>query len=73
MLQDGPWSQQNLDAGACKIIPVPAPLGGALVVGEAFVTYFQQQQPMRTVPMRQAVITAWGRIDEDGSRCAARV
>jgi DNA damage-binding protein 1 len=31
-LVEGPWLQQNLDPGAALIIPVPAPLGGAIVV-----------------------------------------
>jgi hypothetical protein len=36
---DGPWQQPNLDGGASLIIPVPAPLGGAIVVGEQSIVY----------------------------------
>ncbi len=36
---EGPWQQNNLDAGASLLIPIPAPLGGVVVVGESSVTY----------------------------------
>jgi hypothetical protein len=35
---EGPWQQQNLDAGASLLIPVPAS-GGAVVVGESVVSF----------------------------------
>ncbi len=52
----GPWSHKNLDAGASKVVPVPAPLGGALVVGEASICYFASEQPMKSVPMKPTSI-----------------
>ena len=36
---DGPWQHANLDGGASLIIPVPAPLCGAIVVGEQSIVY----------------------------------
>ena len=51
-LDDGPWHQANLEAGSSKIIPVPAPLGGAIVVGESVLTYFNTQQPTRSTQIK---------------------
>jgi hypothetical protein len=51
-LEDGPWHQSNLEAGSSKIIPVPAPLGGAIVVGESVLTYFNTQQPVRSTQIK---------------------
>jgi DNA damage-binding protein 1 len=51
-LEDGPWHQPNLEAGSSKIIPVPAPLGGAIVVGESVLTYFNTQQPTRSTQIK---------------------
>ena len=36
---DGPWQQANLDIGASLIIPIAAPTGGVIVVGEQSVVY----------------------------------
>ncbi|KAI8467206.1 MAG: mono-functional DNA-alkylating methyl methanesulfonate N-term-domain-containing protein [Monoraphidium minutum] len=69
-LEEAPLAHQNLDAGASMIIPVPAPLGGAIVVGEAVVTYFSAgpRQYQRTAALCQTVVRAWCQIDDDGSR-----
>ena len=53
--KEGPWKHNNLDAGATMIIPVPGPLGGAIVVGESVITYFNQQQ-LKTVPIEQTTV-----------------
>jgi hypothetical protein len=57
-LEEGPLAHQNLDAGASMIIPVPAPLGGAIVVGESVVTYFSAGQPQyqRSAALRQTIV-----------------
>lgn len=52
---DGPWKHDNLDAGASLIIPVPSPPGGALVIGESVITYFNVDQ-LKTAPMKQSTI-----------------
>lgn len=54
--EDGPWSQQNLDAGAGMIIPVPSPAAGAVVVGENVITYFNSNQPPRSASLRQNIM-----------------
>eukprot|EP00879_Flechtneria_rotunda_P007343 GHRR01007704.1.p1 GENE.GHRR01007704.1~~GHRR01007704.1.p1 ORF type:complete len:982 (+),score=309.67 GHRR01007704.1:155-3100(+) len=68
-LEDGPWSQGNLDAGSSKVIPVPYPLGGAIVVGENVLTYFNTQQPTRSTQIKpNTAIQSWCAVDADGSR-----
>jgi len=54
--EEGPWKHSNLDNGANMIIPVPKPLGGAVVLGELVITYFNKGQ-MKTVSLPQNVIT----------------
>lgn len=60
-LEDGPWHQPNLEAGSSKIIPVPAPLGGAIVVGESVLTYFNTQQPTRSTQIKANTAVQVGR------------
>ncbi|KXJ05934.1 DNA damage-binding protein 1, partial [Exaiptasia diaphana] len=35
----GPWKQDNVEVEACRIIAVPEPLCGALIVGQESITY----------------------------------
>lgn len=42
---DGPWQQANLDIGASLIIPIAAPVGGVVVVGEQSVVYLDGPFP----------------------------
>ena len=59
VLQDfaeGPLAQQNLDAGANMLIPVPAPQGGVIVIGESVIAYFAEGQPMKVTPIKQTII-----------------
>jgi hypothetical protein len=51
-LEDGPWSQANVDAGSSKIIPVPHPLGGAIVLGESVLSYFNTQHATRSTQIK---------------------
>eukprot|EP00775_Hariotina_reticulata_P011705 gene11705-11850_t len=68
-LEEGPWHQSNLDAGSSKVIPVPQPLGGAIVVGESVLTYVHTQQPTRSTQIKpNTAIQSWAAIDADGSR-----
>ena len=41
-LREGPWSQGDVEGGSSLIIPVPAPLGGAIVVGESVIVYLNR-------------------------------
>ena len=70
-LEEGPLAHQNLDAGASMLVAVPAPLGGALVVGEAVVTYFSVGAPQyqRSAALSpQTIVRAVCPVDDDGSR-----
>ncbi|GJP48061.1 hypothetical protein CLOM_g7334 [Closterium sp. NIES-68] len=64
---DGPWLQSNLDGGAALIIPVPAPMGGAIIVGEQSIVYHNGGN-VKALPMRPCLVEAYGRVDPDGSR-----
>jgi hypothetical protein len=55
-LSDGPFRHSNLDAGASIVISVPAPLGGALVVGEAVIAYINQGHPMKCTPIKPTIV-----------------
>lgn len=68
---DGPWAQQNLDAGATAIMPVPAPLGGAVVLAEHVATYFSAQQPMKSAALKQTVIKVKRRLSRRAGRLCA--
>ncbi|KAF8072489.1 DDB1A [Scenedesmus sp. PABB004] len=68
-LEDGPLTQPNLDAGSSRLIPVPHPLGGAIVVGESVLTYLNDQQPTRSTQIKpNTAIQSWCKVDDDGSR-----
>ncbi|CAK0750170.1 hypothetical protein CVIRNUC_001969 [Coccomyxa viridis] len=67
-LAEGPWRQSNLDAGASMIIPVPAPMGGAIVLGESVIAYMGHGQQMKCTEITPTIIRAHGKVDEDGSR-----
>lgn len=43
-LHAGPWAQRDLDGGALKVIAIPLPLGGAVVLGENVIAYFHESQ-----------------------------
>lgn len=72
-LEEGPWSWTNLDSGSTKLIAVPKKLGGCIVVGESVITYITKHadgaKEMKSVSLKYpAVIKAYGRIDDDGTR-----
>ena len=55
-LSDGSWRQSNLDAGASMIITVPAPMGGAIVVGESVIAYMGHGHQMKCTEMTPTII-----------------
>lgn len=63
----GPWVQSNLDSGAGLIIPVPMPLGGAIIIGEQTIVY-HNGAVFKAISMRPSITKAYGRVDPDGSR-----
>jgi DNA damage-binding protein 1 len=68
-LLTGPWSQSNVDFSASYLIPVPAPLGGVLVIGMTTITYLHGVSGnVQTVEISPTQICAYGRIDALGTR-----
>uniref|UniRef100_A0ACD5TYR9 Uncharacterized protein n=1 Tax=Avena sativa TaxID=4498 RepID=A0ACD5TYR9_AVESA len=65
---EGPWSQNNLDKGASLLIPVPAPPGGVIIIGEQTIVYCNANSTFKAIPIKQSIIRAYGRVDPDGSR-----
>jgi len=64
---EGPWLQNNLDNGAGLLIPVPLPLGGAIIIGEQTIVYYNGSV-FKAIPIRPSITKAYGRVDNDGSR-----
>jgi DNA damage-binding protein 1 len=52
---EGPWSQNNLDNGAGLLIPVPAPLGGVIIIGEETIVYCNANSTFRAIPIKQVI------------------
>ncbi|KAM0880962.1 hypothetical protein ACQ4PT_033240 [Festuca glaucescens] len=65
---EGPWSQNNLDNGAGLLIPVLAPLGGVIIIGEETIVYCNGNSAFKAMPIKQSIIRAYGRVDPDGPR-----
>ena len=69
-----PWAQNDLEGGSNKIIPVPAPIGGVIVLGEETIVYLNKRDDETDVFLKainipeRASIVCYGAIDPDGSR-----
>lgn len=55
---EGPWSQNNLDNGAGLLIPVPAPLGGVIIIGEETIVYCNANATFKAIPIKQVVLSS---------------
>lgn len=66
-LATGPWAQSNVEAGASMLIPVPAPFGGVLVVGQQTIAYINGAD-FRTMSIPSTIIRSHGLVDPNGSR-----
>lgn len=64
---EGPWSQANVEAGANLLIPVPAPLGGVLIVSNQTIVY-HNGSTFHAIPMQTTVVQVYERVDQDGTR-----
>jgi DNA damage-binding protein 1 len=53
---EGPWSQNNLDNGAGLLIPVPAPLGGVIIIGEETIVYCNANSTFKAIPIKQVIL-----------------
>ncbi|KAG5189499.1 hypothetical protein JKP88DRAFT_353064 [Tribonema minus] len=66
-LAAGPWRHHNVEAKASKLVAVPEPMGGLLVLGQTTVTYHNGIS-VKATPISQTMITAVGRVDDTGGR-----
>jgi DNA damage-binding protein 1 len=57
---------EDVDSEACAIIPIPS--GGFVVAGRHSVAYFGDRKPIVLSAASAMTVSAWGRIDKDGSR-----
>lgn len=64
---EGPWSQANVEAGANLLIPVPAPMGGVLIVSNQTIVY-HNGSTFHAIPMQSTVVQVYESVDSDGSR-----
>ncbi|GMF12407.1 unnamed protein product [Phytophthora lilii] len=61
---EGPWSQSNVESGASLLIPVPAPVGGVLIVSNQTIVY-HNGSTFHAIPMQSTVIQVYGAVDKD--------
>lgn len=63
----GPVSKANVDS-ATMLVPVPAPSGGVLIVGELGITYMPLVGEEVSVVVKPTLFASCGFVDPDGSR-----
>ena len=64
----GPWRSDHVDPQASHVIPIPAPLGGAVLVADDSVTYFLNAETYECLPIDLCEVKTWAYVDPDGSR-----
>uniref|UniRef100_A0A671L6S9 DNA damage-binding protein 1 n=1 Tax=Sinocyclocheilus anshuiensis TaxID=1608454 RepID=A0A671L6S9_9TELE len=66
----GPWKQENMEAEASMVIPVPEPFGGAIFIGQESITYHNGDKYLAIAPptIKQSTIVCHNRVDPNGSR-----
>eukprot|EP00003_Mantamonas_plastica_P022436 TRINITY_DN380_c1_g1_i2.p1 TRINITY_DN380_c1_g1~~TRINITY_DN380_c1_g1_i2.p1 ORF type:complete len:1241 (+),score=459.79 TRINITY_DN380_c1_g1_i2:225-3725(+) len=65
--QEGPWSQNNVEMGASMLVPVPSPLGGAIIIGEQTITY-HYGSGFQSINMPLTIIKTVEQLDDEGHR-----
>ena len=64
----GPWRIDYVDPYSSHVIPVPAPLGGVVLVAEESVTYYLNADTYECQPIDLCEVKTWAYVDPDGSR-----
>ncbi|XP_054626549.1 DNA damage-binding protein 1 isoform X2 [Dunckerocampus dactyliophorus] len=66
----GPWKQENVEAEASMVIPVPEPFGGAIIIGQESISYHNGDKYLAIAPptIKQSTIVCHNRVDPNGSR-----
>ncbi|KXJ71791.1 DNA damage-binding protein 1 [Aedes albopictus] len=64
------WKQDNVETEATMLIPVPMPLGGAIVIGQESVVYHDGDSYVAVAPaiIKQSTINCYARVDSKGFR-----
>ncbi|XP_031628469.1 DNA damage-binding protein 1 isoform X2 [Contarinia nasturtii] len=64
------WKQDNVETEATMLIPVPSPLGGAIVIGQESVVYHDGNCYLAVAPaiIKQSSINCYARVDSHGFR-----
>ncbi|XP_050685105.1 DNA damage-binding protein 1 isoform X1 [Leptidea sinapis] len=65
-----PWKQDNVETEASILIPVPSPLGGAIVIGQESIVYHDGQSYVAVAPpqIKLTPINCYCRVDTKGLR-----
>ncbi|CAH0728160.1 unnamed protein product, partial [Brenthis ino] len=63
-----PWKQDNVETEASILIPVPSPLGGAIVIGQESIVYHDGQSYVAVAPpqIKLTPINCYCRVDTRG-------
>lgn len=64
------WKQDNVETEATMLIPVPLPLGGAIVIGQESIVYHDGSSYVAVAPpiIKQSTINCYARVDTKGFR-----
>ncbi|XP_075983007.1 DNA damage-binding protein pic [Anticarsia gemmatalis] len=65
-----PWKQDNVETDSSILIPVPSPLGGAIVIGQESIVYHDGQSYVAVAPpqIKLTPIICYCRVDTRGLR-----
>ncbi|XP_019874533.2 DNA damage-binding protein 1 [Aethina tumida] len=65
-----PWRQDNVETEASIIIPVPSPLGGAIIIGQESILYHDGITSVVVAPpvIKQSTIVCYAKVDPGGLR-----
>ncbi|VEN37337.1 unnamed protein product [Callosobruchus maculatus] len=65
-----PWRQDNVETEASIIIPVPSPLGGAIIIGQESILYHDGIVSVVVAPpvIKQSTIICYAKVDPGGLR-----
>ncbi|CAG0918721.1 unnamed protein product [Notodromas monacha] len=66
----GPWKQDNVEREAVIVIPVPLPVGGAIIIGQETITHHSGSHFVPIAPpiMQKSTITCYTPLDDTGAR-----
>lgn len=65
-----PWKQDNIEMEASIVIPVPEPLGGAIIIGQESILYHSGKSYVAVAPqiIKSSTIVCYAKVDPNGER-----